>query len=362
MKLGCPPGSIVQFREPSAWQRYRWQLVAIFAALSIQAALITRLLVERRRRRNAELESHRRLLQVMHLSRTAEAGALSASFAHELNQPLGAIMLNTDVAERLLGANPPEVGRLKEVLADIRQADQFAAEIIQNLGKLLKRRSQTELQEFDLTDAIAEALHIVSAEATMRNVILRVNGAQQPLPVRADRVHLQQVIIILVTNAMDALADSPPDAGRITVQTALVGESVVEVTVSDTGTGIPEHALGQVFDTFYTTKKQGTGLGLSIARTIVETYGGRIWAENKVECGAVFRFTLPLLRSCDLAAQNGDKCAQHLLASARHIFLLARRRRDGRGGVPRLQTKTERGSTRAATSKTPSAPEFGEIG
>ena len=103
-----PPGSIVQFREPSAWQRYRWQLMAIFVALSIQTAMITWLLLEHRRRRNAELESRRRLLQVMHLSRTAEAGALSASFAHELNQPLGAIMLNTDVAERLLGANPPE--------------------------------------------------------------------------------------------------------------------------------------------------------------------------------------------------------------------------------------------------------------
>jgi signal transduction histidine kinase len=101
------------------------------------------------------------------------------------------------------------------------------------------------------------------------------------------------VILILVTNAMDALADTPPDARSITVQTAPVGESSVEVSVSDSGTGIPEHALSRVFDTFYTTKKQGTGLGLSIARAIVETYGGTIWAENKVECGAVFRFTLP---------------------------------------------------------------------
>ena len=127
----------------------------------------------------------------------------------------------------------------------------------------------------------------------MRNVTLRANGAQRPLPVRADRIHLQQVILILVTNAMDALADTAPDARRITVQTALVGESSVEVSVSDSGTGIPEHVLSQVFDTFYTTKKQGTGLGLSIARTIVETYGGKIWAENKAGCGAVFRFTLP---------------------------------------------------------------------
>ena len=97
-----------------------------------------------------------------------------------------------------------------------------------------------------------------------------------------------------MTNAMDALADTAPDARRITIQTALVGESSVEVSVSDSGTGIPEHMLSEVFDTFYTTKKQGTGLGLSIARTIVETYGGKIWAENKAGCGAVFRFTLPI--------------------------------------------------------------------
>jgi signal transduction histidine kinase/ABC-type uncharacterized transport system substrate-binding protein len=291
-----PPGSIVQFRELSVWQRYRWPLTAIFVALSLQTAMITWLLLEHRRRRNAELESRGRLLQVMHLSRAAEAGALSASFAHELNQPLGAIMLNTDVAERLLEANPPEIDRAKEVLADIRQADQHASEIIQQLGSLLKRRSQIELQEFDLSDAIADALHIVSPEAAKRSVTLRANGAEGPLPVRADRIHLQQVILILVTNAMDALADTAPDARRIAVQTVLVEEASVEVSVSDSGTGIPEHMLSEVFDTFFTTKKQGTGLGLSIARTIVETYGGKIWAENKTGCGAVFRFTLPMLQ------------------------------------------------------------------
>jgi C4-dicarboxylate-specific signal transduction histidine kinase len=261
-----------------------------------QATMITWLLVERHRRRRAEVESRRRMLEVMHLSRTAEAGALSASFAHELSQPLGAIMLNIDAAERLLATNPPEVGRLKEVLGDIRQADQHAGEIIQHLGNLLKRRSQIEVQEFDLADAIADALHMVSPEATKRNVSLCANGVQQPLPVLADWVHLQQVVLILVTNAMDALADTAPDARRIDVQTELLGESTVKASVSDCGTGIPEHALSEVFDTFYTTKKQGTGLGLSIARTIVETYGGKIWAENRYGGGAVFRFTLPLAR------------------------------------------------------------------
>jgi len=127
-------------------------------------------------------------------------------------------------------------------------------------------------------------------------VTLRTNGVQQPLSVNADRIHVQQVILNLAANAMDAMTDTPPDARAITIQTALAGDSEVEVSISDSGTGIPEHKLGQVFDTFYTTKKEGTGLGLSIVRTIVENYGGQVSAENRIEGGAIFRFTLPLLR------------------------------------------------------------------
>ena len=278
------------------WVRYRWQLTGFFIALLVQSAMITWLLMALHGRHKAELEARRRVLQVMHLSRAAEAGALSGSFAHELSQPLAAIMLNTSVAERLLGANPPEASRLKEVLVDIRQANQHAVEIIQHLGKLLKRRTHIELQEFDLTDSVADAMHIVSPEAAKRNVALCANGIQQPLLVRADRIHLQQVVLILVTNGMDAMTDTVPDDRRMIIQTALAGESLVEVSVSDTGIGIPEDKLSEIFETFYTTKEQGTGLGLSIARTIVETYGGKICAENRAGGGAVFRFTLPLVR------------------------------------------------------------------
>ena len=129
---------------------------------------------------------------------------------------------------------------------------------------------------------------------------------------RADPVHLQQVILNLVTNAMDAMTDTALDARKITIQTALAGESTVEVSVSDSGTGIPEHKLGEIFETFYTTKEQGTGLGLSVARTIIETYEGKIWAENQAGGGAVFRFTLPLIEdtACGRAAALPHRCAQ----------------------------------------------------
>jgi signal transduction histidine kinase len=292
-----PPGSIVQFREPTAWERYRSQLIGIILTLLCAAGIISWLLVERRARRTAELKARARFLEVMHLNRTAEVGALSASFAHELSQPLEAVTLNVDTTERLLGANPPELARAKEALVDIRQANKHATEIIQRLKTLLKREGEVRQQEFDLNGAIADALRLLSPEAARRSVTLHTNGVHQPLSVNADRIHVQQVILNLAANAMDAMTDTPPHARAITIQTALAGVSEVEVSISDSGTGIPKHKLGQVFDTFYTTKTHGTGLGLSIARTIVENYGGKIRVENRIEGGAVFRFTLPLLRS-----------------------------------------------------------------
>jgi signal transduction histidine kinase len=292
-----PPGSDIRFRPAGLWEQYRWQMIAIAAALVVQALMISGLLFERRRRRAAELESRRRILEVIHLNGTAAVGALSASIAHELNQPLGAILSNAETAELLLAAKAPDLDQVKEILADIREADQRAAEIMQHLRKLLKKRSEIELQEFDLNEAIAGAVHILAPEATERGVALSANGVQHSLPVRADQIHLQQVILNLAVNGMDAMSNAPMGARRMAIRTALVNGSEVEVSVADSGTGIPNEKLEDVFDTFYTTKAQGTGLGLSIARTIVETYGGKIWAENRTAGGAVFRFTLPLVEA-----------------------------------------------------------------
>jgi signal transduction histidine kinase len=122
----------------------------------------------------------------------------------------------------------------------------------------------------------------------------QVHGA---IPARADQVHLEQVLLNLATNGMDAMSTCAPDFRKMSIQTALVGTSDVEVSVLDSGTGIPNDRLKNIFETFYTTKPEGTGLGLSIARTIVETYGGKIWAENRNAGGAVFRFMLPLAKA-----------------------------------------------------------------
>ena len=289
-----PPRSEVRFRPPSLWDQYRWLIIAALAVVLVQAAMIAWLFFERRRRRIAEIELRRRLMEVIHLNRTATAGALSASVAHELNQPLGAIQSYTEAAELYLKADPPNLARVEQILAYIRRDDQRAAEIIDHLRGLLKRRDATELQEFDLNKVVRDALHILGHEALKRGVALSTKQAEASLPVRADQVHLQQVILNLALNGMDAVQNCAPGSGKLSIQTALVGDSAIEVSVSDSGTGIPKDKLNQVFDTFYTTKRDGTGLGLSIARTIIETYGGRIWGENRSGGGAVFRFTLPL--------------------------------------------------------------------
>jgi PAS domain S-box-containing protein len=247
--------------------------------------------------RETQNELRHRVLEVVHLNRIATAGALSASIAHELTQPLTAIQSNTDAAKSLLAARSPDLEELKAILDDIRQDNRRAATIIQHLRLLLKRRTEIEDEQFDLNEAIDGTLRIVGPEATERGIVLGANGVKHSLPVRADEVLLEQVLLNLVMNGMDALTNTSPDAQEVMIRTQLTGASQVEVSVTDSGTGIPDDKLEGVFDAFYTTKRQGTGLGLSIARTIVEAYGGKIWAENRAEGGAVFHFSLPLVDS-----------------------------------------------------------------
>ena len=294
-KAKLPPEADVRFSEFNLWEQYRWHITAIAAILFVQAAVIIWLFVERRRRQVAEAEMRQRLLEVIHLNRTAIAGALSASVAHELNQPLGAIRSYAEAAALYLKADPPNIERVDKILASISGDNQRAADIIDHLRGLLKKEEAEELEEFDLTEVVKDSSEIVRPEASKKGVELNVTLANGSLPVRADRVHVQQVILNLAMNGLDAMHSC--GSGKLSIETALVDETAIEVSVTDSGTGIPKDRLNKIFDAFYTTKRQGTGLGLSIARTIVETYGGKIWAENGSEGGAMFRFTLPLSRT-----------------------------------------------------------------
>jgi signal transduction histidine kinase len=291
-----PEGCEIRFADRPFWREYPLQTFGALAIVLFQGALITVLLVERRRRHAAELELRRRLLEVVHLNRTAAAGVLSASVAHELTQPLGAIQSYAEAAEEYLKADPSNVGRIETILAAIRRDDERAVDIIRRLRGLFRKRTEIELQDFDLNETIRSTLDILVPEATKRGVELSGNQSQVALPVRADQVQLQQVILNLALNGMDALQNCASDKRKMAIQSAFVGKSMVEVVVSDSGTGIAGDKLMEIFEPFYTTKPQGTGLGLSISRAIVEAAGGKIWAENRPGGGATFRFTLPLAK------------------------------------------------------------------
>ncbi len=289
-----PAGTALSFKQPDLWEEYWPQITGVFAVVALQAMIIAGLLIERRRRHAAEDESRLRLLELVHLNQSATAGALSASIAHELNQPLGAILSNAEAAEAILQKKTPDLHLIQQILTDIKDDDQRAGNIILRLRGLLKKRSAIDLQEFDLNEVVDSAIKILRSEAAKKQVAVSAEQSKLRLPVRADRIHLQQVILNLATNAMDAMAEADTADRRLFLHTALHGDAKVELSISDTGRGIPKDRLDSVFAAFYTTKPNGTGLGLSIARAIVETYGGKIWADNRAGGGAVFRFILPL--------------------------------------------------------------------
>jgi signal transduction histidine kinase len=288
-----PPGSKVDFREPSTWEAYRSQIIFICAVILMQAALISRLFYEQRRRQNAEVQARQRSAELAHFNRFSMAGELTASIAHELNQPLGAILTNAETLELILKSPTPDLDEVRSIVGDIRHDDERASEVIRRLRSLLKK-APFELKNVDLNGLVRETIEFVAAVAVARQVNLRGFVGLTPLSIRGDRIQLQQVIVNLIVNAMDAMTAQPSAERRIFVSTARVDE-FAEISVSDTGPGIPPAMTKEVFERFFTTKPHGMGMGLAIARTIVEAHNGRIWVENKVEGGATFNVRLPLV-------------------------------------------------------------------
>jgi signal transduction histidine kinase len=287
-----PPGAQIDFREPTTWEQYRWQIILVCAIILVQAALISLLLHERRRRHFAEVQSRQRMNELAHTNRYSIAGELTASIAHEINQPLGSILTNAETAQVMLKSPAPDMNELGEIIADIRRDDQRASQVILRLRSLLKK-TPFELRDFDLNDAVQDAIELLGGVAIARGVRMDRFMTPVPLPVNGDRIQLQQVIINLMINAMDAMVDMPSADRVMSVYTARI-DAFAQITVSDSGPGIPQDKRKQIFEPFFTTKPQGMGMGLSIARTIVEAHHGQLSAENHSGGGAVLRVRLPL--------------------------------------------------------------------
>lgn len=242
-------------------------------------------------RRRSELEAQELRQGLAHAGRVTMLGQLASSLAHELSQPLGAILRNAETAELLLQAASPDLEELRAIVADIHKDDHRAGEVIDRLRSLLKRRS-LESRTLAIDTLVGEVVSLVRSDSTARGVKLEADvPADLPL-VRGDRVHLLQVLVNLVINGMDAVDGQPNPERRVTLRARSHGDGTVEVAVSDNGHGVAATALERVFDPFFTTKPHGMGMGLPISRTIVEAHGGRIWAENNADRGTTFRFTL----------------------------------------------------------------------
>jgi C4-dicarboxylate-specific signal transduction histidine kinase len=280
-------------REPSFLDRYRTEAILIALIVLLQAAVIALLLRQRHVRRQALVQAERQRLELTHASRLSMVGELSASIAHEINQPLAAIHMNASVGEELLDSANPQLTEIRAIFGDIRRDDERASEVIKKLRELLQKRS-VEMIPIEVNEAMRAVLRFLSVTARHRDLSIRTDLAEGLPRVRGDRVQLQQVVMNLVMNAIDAMSDNPPERKTLSVRTQQKPDGWVEVSVCDAGPGIAPAAVASVFDPFFTTKPQGMGLGLSISRTIVQSHGGRIWVETAAD-GATFRFTLPVI-------------------------------------------------------------------
>jgi len=245
--------------------------------------------ITERRHAEAQLQNLRR--DLAHISRVSALGQFSSAIAHELRQPLAAILRNAEATERFLYQTPPDLAELRSILGDIREDGQRAASVLERIRSLSQRR-ELESETLALPEILGQVTKLLQTEVQARYATLRVELAHELPQISGDRIQLQQVILNLLLNALDAVSEQPHDRRQVVVRSSGKGTGLVEVAISDSGVGIAPTQMPRLFEPFYTTKSSGTGMGLAISRSIVELHGGQLAAENNPEGGATFRFTL----------------------------------------------------------------------
>jgi signal transduction histidine kinase len=245
-------------------------------------------------RKRAEIDAQRSRQELAHFTRVSTMGELATSLAHELNQPLTGILANAQAAQRFLDGKPLDLDEIRAILADIVDDDKRAGEIIQRLREFL-RKGQGEVVPLDLNMVVRDVARLLASDALIRNVAIKLDLAPQQPAVNGDRVHLQQLVLNLLLNALEAMAEVGDDNRLITIRTQIVAGSSVDLAVEDAGPGLRPGAEKLVFEPFYTTKPAGMGMGLSIARSIVVAHGGMIRVVNNRTRGATFHVSLPLV-------------------------------------------------------------------
>ena len=291
-----PSGSVIRYRDPSAWQQYRWYILGTIAVVLLQSALITGLIVTRVRRRQAEEDARRQRGELAHVLRVTTMGELTAALAHDVNQPLAAIAMNAQAASRLLGRGPAEAQEVREALTDIAADALRAGEIIQRLRTLF-RKEQVKLVAVDISALIEDAVRLLQTVIMTQRIDMRLALGREISPVLGDPVQLEQVMLNVLINACDAIGATEDGPRVITILSSHSKPGRLAVEVVDTGVGVKDAELERIFEHFVSTKPQGLGMGLAISRSIINAHGGRIWATGNLTRGLTMHIELPAARN-----------------------------------------------------------------
>jgi signal transduction histidine kinase len=287
-----PVGTEVRFRTPSIWDEYRAEILLTIAVLLIQTATIAALIFQAHRRRAAEAELATGRIELAHLSRASLLGELSGAFAHELNQPLTSILANAQVARQMLADGKADTAELAEILADIEVDNKRAATVISQLRRLLTK-GEAVLEPTDLNRVAAATMQLIASDLVTKQTKVELKRSREPVPVLANFAQLQQVVLNMIVNAVDATQHLRPSARAIEVVVRKNGKWG-DVAVSDNGTGLPKEMMETAFKPFVSTKQKGLGLGLSICRSIAKAHGGRLRFDAEQTIGVKIILSLPL--------------------------------------------------------------------
>jgi C4-dicarboxylate-specific signal transduction histidine kinase len=259
-----PKDAELRYYEPTAWERYRIQILGALAIIVVQAATIVALIIQFRRRRRVQQELALERLELAHVLRQGQLGELSGASAHELNQPLTSILANAEAGARLLGRDPPDTGEVAEILKDIVEDDKRAASVIAQLRQLMTK-GEAKLEPMDLNDAVIATIALARSELVARQTKWDFQCEQPNLAVRGSLVQLQQLILNLILNAADAMSNLTPSERRIAIATRRRNDNFRELTVSDSGPGLPPEMKTKAFNPFVSTKAKDWGWGWPFA-------------------------------------------------------------------------------------------------
>jgi signal transduction histidine kinase len=302
-----PEGSEVRFRELTMWEQFRWRVILVFVVVLLQFVLIASLLYEDRRRRRAESQASELMLDLTHMNRVATAGQLVASIAHEIRQPLAAIVFSGGAGLNWLANKVPNLEEVRDALTAIVKEGHRADDVIKNIRAMFRHEAMPRTY-VDLNELVRQVLTLASRAIESNNIALEIDLSEDPAPmVLADPVQLQQVILNLTMNAVEAMSSSERWLRMLRLETRVEPTEVI-LTVTDSGPGIAPKMIDKMFEPFLTTKPGGMGMGLSICKSIVQAHDGKLTVGAAEPTGAIFRVSLP----------RGDEARGRLEASGTH--------------------------------------------